>query len=215
MADYVIVTDSSCDLPDKLAKELEVVVLPLSFHMDGKDYRNYLDEREMPIGEFYSHIRAGELCITSAVNVNAYKSAMEPLLEQGKDILDIAFSSGLSATYSSAKIACEELAEKYPDRKVFAVDTLAASLGQGLLVSLAVEQKRAGKNIEELRDWVEQNKLHICHWFTVDDLNHLKRGGRISGATALLGTMLSIKPVMHVDDEGHLVPMGKVRGRRA
>lgn len=215
MADYVIVTDSSCDLPDKLAKELEVAVLPLSFHMNGKDYRNYLDEREMPIGEFYSHIRAGELCTTSAVNVDAYKSAMEPLLQQGKDILDIAFSSGLSATYSSAKIACEELAEKYPDRKVLAVDTLSASLGQGLLVSLAVEQKREGKNVEELRDWVEQNKLHICHWFTVDDLNHLKRGGRISGATALLGTMLSIKPVMHVDDEGHLIPMGKVRGRRA
>lgn len=215
MAEYVIVTDSSCDLPDKLAGELEVVVLPLSFHLNGKDYRNYLDEREMPIREFYAHIRAGEQCTTSAVNVDAYKSAMEPLLRQGKDILNIAFSSGLSATYSSAKIACEELAEQYPERKVFAVDTLAASLGQGLLVSLAAERKRAGESIDEVRAWVEENKLHICHWFTVDDLNHLKRGGRISGATALFGTMLSIKPVMHVDNEGHLIPMGKVRGRRA
>jgi DegV family protein with EDD domain len=140
---------------------------------------------------------------------------MEPILQQGRDILDIAFSSGLSATYSSAKIACEELSEKYPERKVFAVDTLAASLGQGLLVYHAAGQKRAGKSIEEVRDWVEQNKLHLCHWFTVDDLNHLKRGGRISGATALFGTMLNIKPVMHVDDEGHLIPMGKARGRRA
>ncbi|OCN01743.1 fatty acid-binding protein DegV [Clostridium sp. W14A] len=215
MADYVIVTDSSCDLPNELAKELELVVLPLSFHLNGKEYHNYLDEREMPIGEFYRRIRAGEPCTTSAVNVDAYKSAMEPLLQQGVDILDIAFSSGLSATYSSAKIACEELAEKYPGRKVFAVDTLAASLGQGLLIYLAVQMKRAGKSIEEVRGWVEENKLRLCHWFTVDDLNHLKRGGRISGATALFGTMLNIKPVLHVDDEGHLIPMGKVRGRRA
>ena len=215
MADYVIVTDSSCDLPDKLAKELELTVLPLSFHLNGKDYRNYLDEREMPIREFYSHIRAGETCTTSAVNVDSYKNVMEPLLQQGKDILDIAFSSGLSATYSSAKIACEELSEQYPERKIFAVDTLAASLGQGLLISLAVQKKREGKSIEEVRAWVEENRLSLCHWFTVDDLNHLKRGGRISGATALLGTMMNIKPVMHVDDEGHLIPMGKVRGRRA
>ncbi|MCI1965738.1 MAG: DegV family protein [Oscillospiraceae bacterium] len=215
MADYVIVTDSSCDLPDRLAREYEIVVLPLSFHIKGKDYFNYLDEREMPISEFYSQIRAGEPCTTSAVNVAAYKSAIEPLLQQGKNILDIAFSSGLSATYSSAKIACDELSEKYPERKIFAVDTLAASLGQGLLVYLAACLQREGKKIEEVRDWVEQNKLSLCHWFTVDDLNHLKRGGRISGATALFGTMLNIKPIMHVDDEGRLIPVGKVRGRRA
>lgn len=215
MADYVIVTDSSCDLPDKLAKELNLVLLPLSFHLGGKEYHNYLDEREMPIHEFYQRIRRGESCTTSAVNVDAYKKAMEPLLQEGKDILDIAFSSGLSATYSSAKIACDELAEKYPERKIFAVDTLAASLGQGLLVTLAAQRKRSGKSIEEVRDWVEENKLHLCHWFTVDDLNHLKRGGRVSGAAALFGTMLNIKPVLHVDDEGHLIPVGKVRGRRA
>lgn len=215
MADYVIITDSSCDLPNELAKELEVIVLPLSYHLNGADYYNYLDERDMSIKEFYQHIRGGETCTTSAVNVDAYKRAMEPLLQQGKDILDIAFSSGLSATYNAAKIACEELSEKYPERKICAVDTLAASLGQGLLVYLAVQQKRAGKSIDEVRDWIEENKLHLCHWFTVDDLNHLKRGGRISGTAALFGTMLNIKPVLHVDDEGHLIPMGKVRGRRA
>lgn len=215
MADYVIVTDSSCDLPAKLAEELELVVLPLSFHLSGKEYHNYLDEREMPIREFYSHIRAGEPCTTSAVNVDAYKSAMEPLLKQGKDILDLAFSSGLSATYNAAKIACDELSEAYPERKVRAVDTLAASLGQGLLVYLAAQMKRDGKSLEEIRGWVEENRLHLCHWFTVDDLNHLKRGGRISGATALIGTMLNIKPILHVDDEGHLIAVGKVRGRRA
>ena len=215
MADYVIITDSSCDLPNDLAKELGVMVLPLSYHLNGVDYYNYLDERDMSINEFYRHIRAGEPCTTSAVNVDAYKSAIEPLLQQGKDILDIAFSSGLSATYNSGKIACDELSEKYPDRKVYTVDTLAASLGQGLLVYLAAQQKRAGKSIDEVRDWLEENKLHLCHWFTVDDLNHLKRGGRISGTAALFGTMLNIKPILHVDDEGHLIPMGKVRGRRA
>lgn len=215
MADYVIVTDSSCDLPAGMAEELELVVLPLSFLLNGKEYRNYLDGREMPIEEFYRHIRAGEPCTTSAVNVDAYKSAMEPILAEGKDVLDIAFSSGLSATYNSAKIACEELSEKYPERTVRAVDTLCASLGQGLLVWLAAQKKRAGESLDEVRGWLEENKLHLCHWFTVDDLKHLRRGGRISGATALIGTMLSIKPVMHVDDEGHLIAMGKVRGRRA
>ena len=214
MADYVIVTDSSCDLPAGMAEELGLVVLPLSFHLGGKEYRNYLDGREMPISEFYGHIRAGESCTTSAVNVDAYKSAMEPILSEGKDILDIAFSSGLSATYSSAKIACGELSEKYPERTVCAVDTLCASLGQGLILWLAAQLKRQGKSLSEVRSWLEENKLHICHWFTVDDLNHLKRGGRISGASALFGTILNIKPVLHVDDEGHLIAMGKVRGRR-
>mgnify|MGYP000956171052 CR=1 FL=1 len=215
MADYVIVTDSSCDLPANLAEELGLVVLPLSFRLGGTEYLNYLDGREMPIKEFYARIRTGEPCTTSAVNTEAYRSAMEPLLEEGKDILDIAFSSGLSATYNSAKIACGELSEKHPERRVYAVDTLAASLGQGLLVWLAAQKKRAGESIGEVRGWLEENKLHLCHWFTVDDLGHLRRGGRISGATALLGTMLNIKPVLHVDNEGRLIPMGKVRGRRA
>ena len=215
MADYVIVTDSSCDLPAELAQELELIVLPLSFRMGGREYLNYPDEREMPIREFYRRLRSGEPCTTSAVNTEAYRSAMEPLLQQGKDILDIAFSSGLSATYGSAKIACGELSEKYPDRKIYAVDTLAASLGQGLLVWLAAQKKRAGESIGQVREWLEANKLHLSHWFTVDDLRHLKRGGRISGATALIGTMLNIKPVLHVDGEGHLIAMGKTRGRRA
>ena len=215
MADYVILTDSSCDLPGDLAKELEIVALPLSFHIGGKDYHDYLDEREMPISKFYHLIRAGESCTTAAVNVDGYKRAMEPLLRQGKDILDIAFSSGLSATYNSAKIACRELAEKYPQRKLFAADTLAGSLGEGLMVYMAAKRKQAGESIEEVRDWVEQNRLHACHWFTVDDLKYLKRGGRISGATALFGSMMSIKPILCVDDDGHLLPAGKARGRRA
>lgn len=140
---------------------------------------------------------------------------MTPFLDAGQDVLVLAFSSGLSTTYQSSVIAVEELREQYPDRKIYTVDTLAASLGQGLLVWHAAQLRTQGKTIEEVRDWVEENKLHLCHWFTVDDLNHLKRGGRVSAATALLGTMLSIKPVLHVDDEGHLINMSKARGRAA
>lgn len=215
MEDYVIVTDSSCDLPASLAEEMGLCVVPLSFTLGGKEYRNYLDGRELSIHDFYARIRAGEPCTTSAVNVDAFTQAMEPFLQSGKNVLNLAFSSGLSNTYNAAKMACEELVMKYPDREIYAVDTLAASLGQGMLIYYAVQQKRAGKSIREVRDWTEEHKLRLCHWFTVEDLQHLKRGGRISGATALIGGMLNIKPILHVDNEGHLIGMGKVRGRRA
>lgn len=215
MSDYVILTDSSCDLTAEIADELELTVLPLAFNLQGKEYYNYLDGREISFRDFYANIRSGEDCTTSAVNMEAFASAMEPVLQSGKDVLCIAFSSGLSNTYNAAKLACEELAQKYPERKIYAVDTLCASLGEGLLVYLAVQEKRKGKSIDELRSWLEATKLHLCHWFTVEDLNHLKRGGRISAATALIGTMLNIKPVLHVDDEGHLINVGKSRGRRA
>jgi DegV family protein with EDD domain len=214
MDDFVIVTDSSCDLPADMADELQLSVLPLSFSLDGKEYQNYLDGREMPIADFYAKLREGKPCTTAAVNVETFVGAMEPLLKEGKDVLNIAFSSGLSNTCNAAKMACKELAEKYPQRKIYAVDTLAASLGEGMLVYYAAQKKREGKSIDEVRDWLEQNKLHLCHWFTVEDLQHLKRGGRISATTALIGTMLNIKPVLHVDDDGHLINMGKVRGRR-
>ena len=215
MGDYVIVTDSSCDLSAEMADELELSVLPLSFSIGGKEYLNYLDGREMPVIEFFRRLRLGEPASTAAVNVDAFVREMEPILQSGKDILNIAFSSGLSNTCHAAQMACAELAEKYPERKVVAVDSLSASLGQGMLIYYAVQKKRAGLTIEQLRDWVEENRLHMCHWFTVDDLNHLKRGGRVSATTALIGTMLSIKPVLHVDNEGHLINMGKTRGRRA
>ncbi len=215
MSDFVIVTDSSADLPADLVRELGVEVLPLSFTIQGKTYRNYPDGREMAPGAFYQLLRSGGMATTSAVNVADYTAALEPLLQEGKDVLLLVFSSGLSATYQSSVIAVEELREKYPDRKLFTVDTLCASLGQGLLVWHAVEQKRKGASIEAIRDWVEENKLHLCHWFTVDDLHFLKRGGRISAATAVVGSMLSIKPVLHVDDEGHLINVAKARGRNA
>ena len=215
MCDYVILTDSSCDLSAELAEQLGVEALPLTVEIEGKRYRNYLDGREIGFAEFYAKLRSGIPATTAAVNVGEFTDKMEPILQAGKDILIPAFSSGLSTTYNSALIAAADLSERYPDRKIYVVDTLAASLGQGLLVYLAAQKKAAGASIEEVRDWLEENKLHLCHWFTVDDLNHLKRGGRVSATTALLGTMLSIKPVLHVDDEGHLINVGKARGRLA
>ena len=215
MSDFVIVTDSSADLPASLVQELGVEVLPLSFTVQGKTYHNYPDDREMDPKVFYKMLRDGEMATTSAVNVAEYTAMLEPLLQAGKDVLVLAFSSGLSTTYQSSVIAVNELSEQYPDRKIYTVDTLCASMGQGLLVWLAAQERKRGQSIEAVRDWVEENKLRLCHWFTVDDLHFLKRGGRISAATAVVGTMLSIKPVLHVDDEGHLISMGKARGRGA
>ena len=215
MSNFVILTDSSADLSEELVRELDLLVLPLSFQLQGKTYHNYPDNREISPGEFYRLLRAGESCTTSAVNVAAYQDILEPLLQAGKDVLILSFSSGLSATYQSSKVAVEELSEKYPQRKLLLSDTLSASLGQGLLVWHAAQKRNAGASIEEVHAWVEEQKLHLCHWFTVDDLHFLKRGGRVSAATAMVGTMLHIKPVLHVDDEGHLINMSKARGRTA
>ena len=215
MNTFSIVTDSSCDLPAPMAQEMDLTVLPLAFVMQGKEYYNYLDEREIPLHTFYEALRAGQPCTTSAVNVAEYTQAVEPILQEGKDVLILAFSSGLSSTYQASVLAAGELREKYPDRKIYTVDTLCASLGQGLLVYLAAQEQRKGKSIEEVRDWAEETKLHLCHQFTVDDLHFLKRGGRISATTAVVGSMLQIKPVLHVDNEGHLINVGKARGRQA
>ena len=215
MSEYVLITDSSADLSQEMVQELGVTVLPLSFTIQGKTYRNYPDNREMDLPLFYDMLRAGELATTSAVNVAEYTQAVEPILQEGKDVLILAFSSGLSSTYQASVLAAGELREKYPDRKIYTVDTLCASLGQGLLVYLAVQEQRKGRSIEEVRDWAESTKLNLCHQFTVDDLHFLKRGGRISATTAVVGSMLQIKPVLHVDNEGHLINIGKARGRQA
>ena len=213
--EYVIMTDSSCDLSQELADQLGLEVLPLEVMADGKNYRNWLDGREIGFKEFYKLAREGKELKTSAVNTAAFEEKMEELLKEDRDILYIGFSTGLSTTYNSGEAAARELREKYPDKKIYTVDTLAASLGQGMIIYYAAKKKEAGATIEEVRDFVENEKLHMCHWFTVDDLNYLKRGGRISAATAAVGTMLSIKPVMHMDNEGHLVAVGKARGRKA
>ena len=215
MRDYVIMTDSCCDLTDQMARDLELEVLPLTMHMDGQDYPNDLAGTAISNQEFYKRIRAGKLATTSAVNVGQFQDAMRRVLESGRDIVCVCFSSALSTTYQSAVIAAEDLRAEFPEAEIHVVDALSASLGQGLLLYLAVEQKRKGLTAAELAKWVEDNRLTVCHWFTVDDLNFLKRGGRVSATTALLGTMLSIKPIMHTSDEGKLVPVSKARGRKA
>ena len=215
MRDYVILTDSCCDLSAEMAAELGVEVLPLSLQMGDRTYRNYLDGREIGFQDFYARIRSGETATTSAVNVGAFEVKMREILGQGKDILCINFSSALSTTYQSSVIAAEELKDEFPDAKILTVDSLCASLGQGLFVYLCAQEQKKGKTIDEVKTFAEETKGRVCHWFTVDDLNHLKRGGRISAATAFFGTMLSIKPVLHVDDGGHLVPVSKTRGRKA
>ena len=214
MCDYCIVTDSTCDLPANIAAEMELEIIPMEFQIDGKTYLNYPDGREYDFHAFYDVLRAGNTSITSQVNYHTFIETFTPILESGKDILYIAFSSGLSGTYNGSLIAAGDLMEKYPDRKVICVDSLAASVGEGLLVYTAAKKKAEGLSLEELAKWVEDNRLHLCHWFTVDDLNHLKRGGRVSPAVAIIGTALGIKPVLHVDNEGHLIPVSKVRGRR-
>ena len=215
MRDYVILTDSCCDLSAQMAEELGVQVMPMRLLLDDQEYLNYLDGREIGFKEFYDRVRGGSMPTTSALNVGEFEEAMRAILETGKDVLYLGFSSGLSTTYQSSVIAADGLRSEFPDSKILVVDTLTASMGQGLLVYLCAQQKNAGKTMEEVRDYAEEIKLNICHWVTVDDLNHLKRGGRVSAATALFGTMLTIKPIIHVDNEGHLINVGKARGRKA
>ncbi len=215
MENYVIITDSAADLDQAMVEHLGVAVAPLSLTMDGKTYQDWPDRRDLDPKDFYAQLRAGAVATTAAINMADARAVMEPPLQAGQDVLFLAFSSGLSTTYQSAVLAAQELAEEYPERKCYVVDTLCASLGQGLLVYLTAKQKEAGATLEEARDYAEAQKLHLCHWFTVDDLQFLKRGGRISATTAALGTMLSIKPVLHVDNEGHLINISKARGRQA
>ena len=211
---YKIVTDSTIDLTQKMIEELELTVISLRFTIDGKTYKDKSDMSEMSTETFYAKLREGKMSTTSQINADEFARTFEPILEAGEDVLYIAFSSGLSGTCQSAYIARDELKEKYPERKIYVFDSLCASMGEGLLVYQAALLKRAGTDIDSLYKWLGENVLKLCHWFTVDDLNHLKRGGRVSTTAALVGTMLGIKPVLHVDDEGHLIPVSKVRGRR-
>ena len=212
MANYQIITDSACDLPKAMLSQLDITVTPLHVLFRGENLPDSVDEG---LKEIYDGLRAGEATSTSAVNPESWANVIEPALAAGKDALVLAFSSGLSTTYQSAVIAAGDLTEKYPNRKVLVVDTGCAALGQGLLVWHACKKRDEGLSLEALAAWCEENKLHLCHWFTVNDLMFLKRGGRISAATAVVGTMLQIKPVLHVSDEGKLVSMEKARGRKA
>ena len=213
MFSYKIITDSCCDFTEQQYQELDVLCAPLSVVYNGESHSNFSDP--VAVKGFYDLLRTGVMATTSAANPEGWTAIMEPVLKNGQDVLVLAFSSGLSATYQSAVIAAQELQDAYPDRKIRVVDTLCAALGQGLLVWYACNKRDEGKTLEELTAWVEENKQHICHWVTVDDLSHMKRGGRISATTALVGTMLNIKPIIYVNEEGKLINTAKVRGRKA
>jgi DegV family protein with EDD domain len=211
MNDYVITTDSTVDLPPDYFEAHGVEVLSLTYLLEGKSYE---DLHGLPSGEFYDKVRNGAMPTTSQVNPEQAAELFRKVASQGKDILHIAFSSGLSGSCNSARIAAEEIMEEYPGVRVEVVDSLCASSGEGMLLYYAVNLKEEGKSMDEVLEWVNANILHICHNFTVDDLFHLHRGGRVSKATAIVGSMINIKPILHVDDEGHLINIGKVRGRK-
>ena len=212
MYNYAIITDSSCDLPHSMIEELDIKIMQLDIVVDGEGvFRN----DEMDVKEFYQKLRNKQNIKTSAVNADKASDIIKDVFESGKDVLYLGFSSSLSSTYQTVAMTGNELMEEYPDRKIISIDTLAASMGQGLLVYKACQYRADGKSLEETAAYIEDIKLKLCHWFTVDDLFFLKRGGRVSGVTATLGTMLSIKPILHVDDEGRLINVGKVRGRKA
>ena len=212
MNNFVIHTDSACDIKPELLKEWGVPYTSLTFRFDGED-KEYKNDG-MSASDFYAKMRDGGNAKTAAVNTEVFKEGFEATLKEGKDVLYIGFSSGLSTTYNSARLAANELKEEYPDRKIITVDSLCASAGEGMLVRLALDKQAEGATIEETAAYTESLVLKICHWFTVDDLEYLKRGGRVSPTVAFVGNLLGIKPVLHVDNDGHLINVSKVRGRK-
>ena len=207
---YRLYSDSTCDLSKEILDKMDVKLFDLSFEVDGKTYTG----DEMPLKDFYDAMRNGAMTKTSQVSPSTYEEEFERCINEGHDILHLAFSSGLSGSYNAACIAKDNLLEKYPKARIIIVDSLCASTGQGLLLIKAEKLKREGMGLNELGDWLEHNKYNLCHVFTVDDLEYLRRGGRVSKTAAVAGTLLGIKPVLHVDNDGHLIPLGKVRGRR-
>jgi len=214
MPDYVIVTDSASDMPKELVEELEIGITPLQFSIAGHSYFDNPLQRDLDPLDFYRMMREGNVAKTSQVNIDQFTEFFEPILQSGKDILYIGFSSGLSGTVSSGFTAAQELTAKYPQQKIIVIDTLAASLGMTLLVYHAVQKKREGLSIDVVAEWVRRQMPHTCHWVTVEDLVYLKRGGRISATASIVGSVLNVKPIIHVDNEGRLVVKSKVRGRK-
>ena len=210
---YQIITDSCSDLTEAQLKAWNVSCVNLTLRYSGEDHKNFSDPAA--VKAFYDEMRSGTMATTAAANPEEWGNVMRPALEEGRDVLVITFSSGMSTTYQSAVIAAGDLQEEYPDRTIRVVDSLCAALGQGLLVYHACKKRDEGMTVDELAAWLEEHRLNLCHWVTVDDLAHLKRGGRISTTSALVGSMLNVKPIIHVDNEGHLINTAKVRGRKA
>lgn len=214
MSNFVLFTDSCCDLPNELAEKYNIIALPLGVIMGEESFANYLDGRELTSEALYARIRDGAMPSTNAVSVGSYEEAMRVQLQAGKDILCINFAGVLSTTYQSAVIAATELREEFPERTIEVMDSCDVSLGQGLLLLLCAQEQEKGATLEEVRDFAMEKRLCIDHWFTVDDLNHLKRGGRISAASAVVGSMLAVKPILTISNEGKLAAVAKERGRK-
>lgn len=215
MTNYQVITDCTCDLPNTIYEKYPIIILPMQVNLESTVFLHTKDFENMSVEEFYTRLKNGSTSTTSQINPESFKIEFENVLKEGKDILYIGFSSGLSGTLQSSLIAKNELMEKYPDRKIIIVDSLAASAGQGLLVYQGLVNQENGLSIDENERWLNSNALNLAQWFTVDDLQFLKRGGRISGTVALVGTALKIKPVLHVDNEGHLINVSKSHGRKA
>lgn len=211
--DYVFMTDASCDLPEELVEETGIEVIPMEFEIGDKCYLHYPDCRMMKLDEFYGHIRGGAVPKTTQINLDGFKNSFEPYLKAGKDVLYTGISTGLSGTFNTCRIAVEELKEKYPKRKIVIIDSLCDSAGLGYLVYKAGLKYKEGKPIDEVAAYIEDLRLKICHWFIVDDLEQLKKGGRISSVAATFGKALQIKPLISVDDSGKLVNVAKIRGK--
>lgn len=213
MAEYIISTDTSCDFPLEYVKQHQLPLVTLFYSIDGVTGENGCPSLDV-LKNFYDKMRAGSMTKTQQASIEDTEKVFREILKEGKDILHIAFSSGLSGTANAARLAAENMMEEFPERKIIVIDSLCASLGQGLLVDYALKLQQQGKTMEETAKWLEDHIQNICHLFTVEDLKYLQRGGRISKTTALVGTMIGIKPVLHVDPEGKLVSISKVRGRK-
>ena len=211
MQKYIITSDTTCDLPESYTNEHEIEIIPLYYNMEGVVYG---DEINLSPSEFYAHMRRGKMPTTMACNPEAVEKCFRKYLDKGLDVLHIAFSSALSSSYNTAAVIARDLSEEYKDNKVIVIDSKCASMGEGLYVYKAVCNRDNNMSIDENAAWLEENKSHFCHQFTVDDLHHLHRGGRVSKATAIIGTMINVKPVLHVDDEGQLISLSNVRGRK-
>ncbi|MGN0500533.1 MAG: DegV family protein [Ruminococcus sp.] len=210
--DYIFMTDSSCDLSAEIAKEINVEILPMEFSMEDKAYLHYADARMMSLDDFYTKLKSGIDSKTSQINYNSFINYFEPYLKAGKDILYTGICTGLSGTYNTCLMAVKDLQEKYPDRRIVVIDSMCDSVGLGMLVYFAGQKYTEGVTIDELEQYINDIKLKICHWFIVEDLDHLKRGGRISAVAATFGKALQIRPLLSVDDNGKLITVGKVRG---
>lgn len=211
MEDFKIITDTTADLPESYIRENELGIMVVPYIMDGIPQG---EERKMEVKEFYDRMRGGMMPTTSQINPETAKEYLNGFLEESRQLLVLSFSSGLSGTCGNVSLAAREIMEERPDCRIVVADTLCASLGEGLLVHKAVQLKKAGKSLDETAQWVEAHKENLVHVFTVDDLFHLHRGGRVSKATAIVGTLAGIKPLLHVDEQGHLTAVGKVRGRK-